>query len=72
MNLTKKVAGVGLSATLLASLFASALASTALGAVTVNPAGLVPVGGTSAGTVTFTFTEQAAASFANAAGCFDL
>ena len=73
MNLTKKVASVGISASLLASLFATALAPAALGAVTVNPAGLVPRGGTSANTVTFTFTEQAITSFGAAAGdngCF--
>jgi len=72
LNLTKKVASVGISATLLASLFATALAPTAFGAVSVNPAGLVPVGGTSTGTVTFTFTEASAAAFTNAAGCFDV
>ncbi len=65
MNKWKKALSVGMSATLLASLFTVIAASSALATVTVGSAGSVPVGGTSTGTVTFTFTENAAACLAN-------
>lgn len=71
MNRFKKAISVGMSATLLASLFTVIAAGTASAATTVGSVGNVPVGGTSANTATFTFSEQAIASIAtNAAGSF--
>ena len=62
MNRFKKAISVGMSATLLASLFTVIAASSAIGAVTVTSAGNVPQNGTSAGPATFVLTEQAIAS----------
>ena len=66
----KKAISAATSAALLASLLATAVAPSAFAAVTVGSAGNVPVGGTSANNVSFTFTEQAIASLANSAGHF--
>jgi hypothetical protein len=67
----KKVIGAGTSAALIASLLATAVAPSAFAAITVGSAGNVPVGGTSANNVSFTFTEQAIASIASStAGSF--
>ncbi|MGO9180999.1 MAG: hypothetical protein ACLQBX_17995 [Candidatus Limnocylindrales bacterium] len=60
MSLTKRAISFGVSAALLASLVATAVAPGALAAVTVGSVGVVPVGGTSTNvtsTVLFTFTE---------------
>ena len=71
MNKWKKAISVGMSATLVASLLTFIAASSALAAVTVMSAGNVPVGGTSANTATFTFTEQSVTSIVtNATGSF--
>ncbi|MHB8672397.1 MAG: beta strand repeat-containing protein [Candidatus Limnocylindrales bacterium] len=59
-----------MSAGLIASLFATAVAPSVLAAITVGSAGNVPVGGTSAANVSFTFTEQAANSLSNNPGSF--
>ncbi|MFI5100215.1 MAG: hypothetical protein ACHQE5_06835 [Actinomycetes bacterium] len=72
MKIPKRAASIGLSATLLASLFATVAAPAALGAVTVTPVGVVPVGGTSVGAATFNFTESSAGAFANGPGSFDV
>lgn len=53
-----------MSASLLASLFTVIAASSALASTAVTSAGTVPRGGTSAGTATFTFTENSATAFA--------
>jgi hypothetical protein len=66
----KKAISAATSAALLASLLATAVAPSAFAAITVGSAGNVPVGGTSANNVSFTFTEQAIASLANASGSF--
>ena len=66
----KKAISAATSAALLASLLATAVAPSAFAAITVGSAGNVPVGGTSANPVSFTFTEQAVASLANASGSF--
>jgi hypothetical protein len=65
LNKWKKAIASGMTAALIASLFTIVAASTALAAVTVGSAGTVPRGGTSTGTVTFTFTESAAACLVN-------
>ncbi|MBF6604782.1 MAG: hypothetical protein IVW53_04280 [Chloroflexi bacterium] len=70
MSIKKKALSIGMSAGLIASLFATAVAPTALAAITVGNAGNVPVGGTSAANVSFTFTEQAIASLSNNPGTF--
>ncbi len=61
MNKWKKAISVGMSASLLASLFTVIAASTAFavapGTATVGSAGSVPRAGTSAAAATFTFTE---------------
>lgn len=57
----RKAASVGLSATLLASLFATALAPIAFAATSVSSAGSVARGATSSGTVSITLTENTAA-----------
>jgi hypothetical protein len=54
-----------MSATILATLLSFVAVSTVLGAVTIGSAGNVPRAGTSTGTVTFTFTESAAACLVN-------
>jgi hypothetical protein len=67
----KKAISAATSAALLASLLATAVAPSAFAATTVGSAGNVPVGGTSANNVSFTFTEQAINSIAtNASGSF--
>ena len=66
----KKAISAATSAALVASLLATAFAPAAMAAVTVGSAGNVPVGGTSANNVSFTFTEQTATSLANSAGNF--
>ena len=71
LNIKKKAMGIGMSAGLIASLLATAMAPSALAAITIGSAGNVPVGGTSATAATFTFTEQAIASIpTNTAGSF--
>jgi len=60
LNKWKKAISVGMSASLLASLFTVIAASSALASVTVTSAGTVPRGSTSAGTATFVFTENSA------------
>ncbi len=71
MSIKKKALGIGMSAGLIASLFATAVAPSVLAAITVGSAGNVPVGGTSALPVSFTFTEQAVNSIpTNTAGSF--
>ena len=71
MNIKKKALGIGMSAGLIASLLATAVAPAALAAVTIGSVGNVPVGGTSATSGTFTFSEQAIASIpTNTAGSF--
>ncbi len=71
MNIKKKALGIGMSAGLIASLLATAIAPAALAAITIGSAGNVPVGGTSASNVSFQFTEQAIASIpTNAVGSF--
>jgi hypothetical protein len=70
LNIKKKALGIGMSAGLIASLLATAVAPAALAAITVGSAGNVPVGGTSATPATFTFTENLATSLTNAAGSF--
>src|ERR1019366_2814117 len=71
LNIKKKALGIGMSAGLIASLFATAFVPAALAAITIGSAGNVPVGGTSATTATFTFTEQAINSIpTNTAGSF--
>ena len=70
MNLAKKALSIGTSAALVASLLATVVAPSAFGAVTVGSAGNVPVGGTSANNVSFTFQEQTATSLTNAPGNF--
>jgi hypothetical protein len=73
LNKWKKAISAGLSATLLASLFTVAAASSALAAVTVTSAGNIPQGGSSVGTATFKICEEAVASLAtNAAGSIDI
>jgi len=73
LSIKRKLGGVGLSATLLASLFATAAAPFASAAVTVTGVGSVPRGGTSAGPATFVLTEQSAAALAtNAAGSIQI
>jgi hypothetical protein len=59
-----------MSAALVASLLTFIAASSVSASVAVVSAGNVPVNGTSANAATFTFTEQAAASLANASGSF--
>jgi hypothetical protein len=67
----KKAIGAGTSAALIASLLATAVAPSAFAAITVGSAGNVPVGGTSANNVSFTFTEQSIAAIpTNTAGSF--
>jgi hypothetical protein len=68
LNKWKKAISVGMSASLLASLFTMIAASSAMAAVTVTSAGNVPLDGTSTGTATFVFTEQAIDSLAAGAG----
>ncbi len=70
MSIKKKALSIGMSAGLIASLFATAVAPTALAAITVGNAGNVPLGGTSAANVSFTFTEQTIASLSNNPGSF--
>jgi len=71
LNIKKKALGIGMSAGLIASLLATAVAPAALAAITIGSAGNVPVGGTSATAASFTFTEQAIASIpTNTAGSF--
>jgi hypothetical protein len=60
-----------MSATLLASLFTVIAAGSAMASVTVTSAGNIPVGGTSAGSATFVFTESAIGAFTGA-GSFDV
>ena len=64
MKLRRKGMSIAFTATLLSSLLMTIAAPIVLGLVTVTSAGNVPRGGTSAGTATFQFTE-------NAVGCFD-
>ena len=64
MNIRKKGAAIGFTATLLASMIAVIAAPFASAATTVTSAGAVPRGGTSAGTAAFTFGESAIACFA--------
>jgi hypothetical protein len=67
----KKAISAATSAALLASLLATAVAPSAFAAITVGSAGNVPVGGTSANNVSFTFTEQSIAAIpTNLAGSF--
>jgi hypothetical protein len=72
LNLAKKALSLGTSAALVASLLATVAAPAAFASVPiVGNAGNVPVGGTSAANVSFTFTEQTATSIAtNASGSF--
>jgi len=63
----KKAISAGMSAALLATLF-TMTAGSVLAATTVTGAPSIPRGGTSATAPTFTFTENTAACFANAAG----
>ena len=70
LNKWKKAISVGMSASLLASLFTVIAASTALAGVTVTSAGNVPRGGTSATTASFVFTESSAACIPDAAAQF--
>lgn len=75
MKITKRAASIGLSATLVASLFATIAAPAALAAVTVAGVGVVPVGGTSTTTGTFTFNESGAFKFGTpiaGTGTFDI
>lgn len=69
MNIAKKVGSIGLSATLLASLFATAVAPSVLGASTVTSFGSVvqPFGTSTSTSAPFavTFTEQKLTSFGN-------
>ena len=67
MNIRKKGAAIGFTATLLASMIAVIAAPLASAAVTVTSAGTVPRGGTSANAATFTFTENTIACLPNAA-----
>ena len=59
MNKWKKAISVGMSATLLASLFTVIAASSALASSSVTGVGTVPRGGESTTTATFLFTESA-------------
>ena len=67
-NTTKRTVALGLVATLLATLGAAAGAVPALASTSVTSAGNVLPGGTSAGTASFTLTENAIAGFSNAGG----
>ena len=62
MNKFRKAISVGMSAALLASLFTVIAASSALAAITVSGVGTISQGATSAGTATFTFTENSVAA----------
>ena len=55
MNIRKKASGIAFTATLLSALVATIAAPLAFASVSVGSAGFVPRGGTSPGTVTFTF-----------------
>jgi hypothetical protein len=66
----KKAVSAATTAALLASLLATAVAPSALAAITVVSAGNVPTGGTSATNVSFTFKEEANASLDNGSGSF--
>lgn len=63
MNIRKKGAGIAFTATLLASLIATVAAPFASASVAVTSAGTIPIGGSSSGTASFTFTENLAACF---------
>jgi hypothetical protein len=64
LSIKRKGASIAFTATLLASLLMTVAAPLVSAAVTVTSAGTVPRGGTSGGTATFVFTENAAACFA--------
>lgn len=68
MNKFKKVISVGMSATLLASLFTVIAAGSAMASITGTGAGSVAQGSTSAGTASYLFTENSIAALPNAAG----
>ena len=67
-NRTKRTISVGLVATLLAMFGATIGAVPALGSTSVTSAGSVLPGGISAGTASFTLTENAINAFPNASG----
>lgn len=70
MNRFKKAISVGMSATLLASLFTVIAASTALASTTVTGVGTVPRGGTSTTAAGFLFTESGINTLTTAGGNF--
>jgi len=63
LNIRKKGAAIAFSAMLLSALVATLAAPFASAGATTTSAGTVPRGGTSVGTATFTFTENAPACF---------
>ena len=64
-NTTRKAVSLGLAATLLATVGAAIGAVPALASTSVTSAGSVLPGGTSAGTASFTLTENSVSAFAN-------
>jgi len=67
LNLRRKSASIGLTATMLATLFTIVAAPLVSAATSVTPVGNVPRGGSATGLV-YTFTESDAACLPNAAG----
>ena len=67
-NTSKKALSLGLAATLLATLGAAIVAVPALASTSGTSAGNVLPGGSSAGTASFTLTENAVNGFSNAGG----
>ncbi|MEA2609370.1 MAG: hypothetical protein QOJ75_1613, partial [Chloroflexota bacterium] len=67
-KMTTRTVSLGLTAILLATLAAVGVAVPALASTSVTSAGSVQPGGISAGTASFTMTENAAAGFSNAGG----
>jgi hypothetical protein len=68
VNIRRKLSTLGLAATLLAATAIALTPGIAAASVTVGSAGSVPAGGTSSGTVSFTFLENAAAAFPGGGG----
>ena len=68
MNAMKNAIRLGLAVSLVASLAATMVAPVALASTSVSSAGTVPVGGTSAGSAAFTFTENTANAFPPSGG----
>src|ERR1019366_4720110 len=63
LNIKKKALGIGMSAGLIASLLATAVAPSVFASTAVVSAGVVPVGGTSATAASFQFCENTAGAW---------